>query len=83
MSKSMSEEALQSLNKLRRAPPSDPQAKLKHLDIEAEVLFHKSVQTGILNFRTGAENAQPSLRLYPDWTALGEAAGEGHMLAYC
>ena len=43
MSKGRAEEALQSLIKLRRVPASDPRVKLEHLDIEAEVLFHKEI----------------------------------------
>src|SRR5271168_444237 len=43
MSKDRTEEALQSLSKLRRLPASDPRVKLEHLGIQAEVLFHKEM----------------------------------------
>jgi hypothetical protein len=43
MSKNSSEEALQSLSKLRQLPESNPRVKLEHLDIQAEVLFHKEI----------------------------------------
>jgi hypothetical protein len=43
MSEDRSDEALQSLSKLRRLPASDPWARLEHLDVQAEVLFHKEI----------------------------------------
>src|SRR5271170_1292156 len=43
MSKDRSEKVLQSLSKLRRLPASDRRVKLEHLDIRAEILFHKEL----------------------------------------
>jgi hypothetical protein len=43
MPKGRSEEALQSLTKLRRLPTRTPRVKLEHLDIQAKVHFHKEL----------------------------------------
>lgn len=43
MSKGRSDEALQNLEKLRRLSANDPRVQLEHLEIRAEVVFHKQV----------------------------------------
>jgi MFS family permease len=42
-SKGRNEEALQSLCKLRRLPPSDKRVRQEYLDIQAEVRFHQEL----------------------------------------
>ncbi|GIJ99054.1 hypothetical protein Aspvir_001178 [Aspergillus viridinutans] len=42
-SKGRNEEALQSLSKLRRLPPSDKRVRQEYLDIQAEVRFHQEL----------------------------------------
>ncbi|RHZ43371.1 sugar porter family MFS transporter [Aspergillus thermomutatus] len=42
-SKGRNEEALQSLSKLRRLPPSDKRIRQEYLDIQAEVRFHQEM----------------------------------------
>lgn len=41
--KGRNEEALQSLSKLRRLPPSDKRIRQEYLDIQAEVRFHQEL----------------------------------------
>jgi hypothetical protein len=43
MSKGRSDEALQSLTKLRILPADDHRVQLEYVDIQAEVAFHKEI----------------------------------------